>query len=864
MAALRLSCPHCKARMTTLDPDRVKQSITCPRCRRSFTPGAVKPSSSSALDTAALDSTDPWKEEPPASFLESPHLMRWLLVGGGVVLAAVLLVAVLLLRKSSGPRKDEGIVRGGEQPGKKDEATARGGEQLGTKKDSSPNEAVVVAGKRKGAPPAGVIPPGKHALLVGVRDYDSSKLSPLKYTENDVEELAEILARPETGFANVRVLTSTRGKTKAEDAPTRANIRAAIKALVEKRKRDEMILVGLAGHGLQLEVKEGDRKKDESFFCPSDMQWNDQSSMVGLSDLFKQLDDSGAGVKLLVVDACRNDPVSGRNPDVDTVPRPARGIAALFSCSSGERAFESAKLGKGHGIFFHHFLEGLRGKAQNEDKEVTWARLTEYVSTQVPRAIPRLVGDGAKQTPHLVTNLTGSSPVLLRAGDLWRRSFDKGKELLEKHEYEPAIQALTEASQAAPGEALPYAYRALAQALRRKLPEARADCDKALELKAGLTEAVAVRARVQALSKQNDEALADAMEAVRLDGKSALALTCRSFVYLQQGKLEPALQDANKAVKLAPELALCYDDRGSVYLAKKDYAQAVADYSKAIEIAAKFPAAYTHRGDAYLAWKKTKEATADYNKGIGLDKKDAATGYLKLGVASTRDKKNDEAIQNLTEAIKLDPDYADAYNERGVAEAAKGDFDKAIADFNEAINRDPDLADAYFNRGFAYQDMGNPEKAAADFAALVKLGPTNADLFRAYRALAEVYAQQRNYDKAIEAFNAAIEVDPDYAWTWNMRGLMYAAKKMWGKAIADYTQAISLAPRYALAYYNRGSAHALNKRYKEAIANYSAAIKFEPNFPDPYLARGTVYKTLKEYAKADSDFARYKKLTGKP
>ena len=69
-----------------------------------------------------------------------------------------------------------------------------------------------------------------YALLVGVRDYDSSRFNPLKYTENDVEELGQLLAG-QPGFSVVR-LTTARGKVKKSDAPTRQNIQNALNALL--------------------------------------------------------------------------------------------------------------------------------------------------------------------------------------------------------------------------------------------------------------------------------------------------------------------------------------------------------------------------------------------------------------------------------------------------------------------------------------------------------------------------------------------------------------------------------------------------------------------------------------------------------
>src|SRR5262245_60278215 len=111
-------------------------------------------------------------------------------------------------------------------------------------------------------------PQGKrYALLVGVRAYDSDKFTALRFTENDSEELATALP-DSAAFASVRGLTSSRGQKRAEDAPTSANLRRELKALMAGKRREDTVLVGLAGHGLQRQV-EG---KDESFFCPADAQ----------------------------------------------------------------------------------------------------------------------------------------------------------------------------------------------------------------------------------------------------------------------------------------------------------------------------------------------------------------------------------------------------------------------------------------------------------------------------------------------------------------------------------------------------------------------------------------------------------------
>jgi hypothetical protein len=100
--------------------------------------------------------------------------------------------------------------------------------------------------------------------------------------------------------------------------------------------------------------------------------------MLGFTELFRELEESGVGVK----------------------PWAPRGFAALFSCKSGERAFETGKLGKGHGVFFHYVVDGLKGKAKNNKGEVTWSSLADYVIDRVSDDVPTLIGGGARQTPE--------------------------------------------------------------------------------------------------------------------------------------------------------------------------------------------------------------------------------------------------------------------------------------------------------------------------------------------------------------------------------------------------------------------------------------------------------------------------------
>ena len=197
-------------------------------------------------------------------------------------------------------------------------------------------------------------------------------------------------------------------------------------------------------------------------------------------------------------------------------------------------------------------------------------------------------------------------------------------------------------------------------------------------------------------------------------------------------------------------------------------------------------------------------------------------------------KEYDDAIEAYTSAIALDPNYAAAYNNRGAVYAknslikalldknknpriadvyknnADEDYDRAIEDYNKAIALDPNYADAYNNRGAVYA-KNSLIKALLD----KNKNPRIADVYK--------NNADEDYDRAIEDYNKAIALDPNYALAYARRGSAYDNKGQYDRAIEDYNKAIALDPNYAAAYNNRGLAYYKKGNMGRAISDFQKA-----------------------------------------
>lgn len=291
----------------------------------------------------------------------------------------------------------------------------------------------------------------RYAFLVGVRDYSIGReLNSLKFAEDDVQTLASTLKASGMPSENIVLMTQKASAKNPKLIPRSDEIRQQFDQLIQRLRPGDAVIVAFSGHGVQF------NGEAVNYFCPIDARLDDKSTLLSLTDMYEVLEKSPALTKVMLVDACRNDPLAaGARSATRTAVRPSNtrstpevggGAVAIFSCSATQQSFETPELESG--VFFHFVNRAFAGDADDdEDGEIDLLELEFFTIKSVQKwarvhlgekQIPERRGQTSGATTlasvplHLrklklesFTNTLGMKLVLVPAGEFMMGSTDE-------------------------------------------------------------------------------------------------------------------------------------------------------------------------------------------------------------------------------------------------------------------------------------------------------------------------------------------------------------------------------------------------------------------------------------------------------
>ena len=160
-------------------------------------------------------------------------------------------------------------------------------------------------------------------------------------------------------------------------------------------------------------------------------------------------------------------------------------------------------------------------------------------------------------------------------------------------------------------------------------------------------------------------------------------------------------------------------------------------------------------------------------------------------------------------------------------------------------------ARTYYHKGNVYFEKSNYEKAIENYNMAIILNPNFSE---AYFSRGLSYYNLKNFTKSARDYTKSMELDPNNPVIYNNRGDAYYRKQEFDKSIKDYDKALTLNPRYLKAYYNRGLAYACKQNYETAIEDFNKVVELNPNFSEAYHVRGLAYDYMNQLDKALEDY----------
>ena len=112
------------------------------------------------------------------------------------------------------------------------------------------------------------------------------------------------------------------------------------------------------------------------------------------------------------------------------------------------------------------------------------------------------------------------------------------------------------------------------------------------------------------------------------------------------------------------------------------------------------------------------------------------------------------------------------------------------------------------------------------WVATVRISPYDQ---HSWNNMGDVYSRHGQYEKSIDAFTKATEINPNYADAYHNMGYTYVQMKKYDEAIPFFEKAVSINPNLWQSYQNLAFIAAARKDYQKAIQFLEKALQIEPH-----------------------------------
>lgn len=395
---------------------------------------------------------------------------------------------------------------------------------------------------------------------------------------------------------------------------------------------------------------------------------------------------------------------------------------------------------------------------------------------------------------------------------------------------------------------------------------ATAQIDEALKKDSHDRQALLLRARVQIQKQQPDAlkaAIEDLKEILRQEPNSRTGLYYMSEANFSLGLMDQARAFAGDLERNYPDYLPAKlmqvrinlnggDPKTVVALASEllnRLSKTAPDRENSPQLLAEITQrSYLARGMAQLQLKNPSAARQDFESARQIAPGDP-TVYNNLALVSLAENKPEDALASFENALRVDATNLVALNGIITLYAKAKELDKAHARVDQALSAYPNVAWLHYLKGQVYGYQGNGQAAEAEFRRTLEIDP---NYLAAYSALAAIFINAKQEDRAIEEYKKILAIRPDNAAVYTLIGMLEYARNDYDAAIDNYRKALERDQNAAFAANNLSWLYAETGKgnIDEAVRLAQGVVQRNPNIAGFVDTLGWVYYRKNLYGAA--------------
>lgn len=322
---------------------------------------------------------------------------------------------------------------------------------------------------------------------------------------------------------------------------------------------------------------------------------------------------------------------------------------------------------------------------------------------------------------------------------------------------------------------------------------------------------------------------------------------------IKSQEFKKAIYYLDLCIQNNPKDGISYLRRGYAYYRQNDYNKAIDDDNQALKIFEQqenriSTGILVKKQDDILKVDRVFPETPAFIVGLRVDDQ-----ILEIDGQSTKNLSQQEASNLINQGQANTLVTLKVYRQGGPQSLS----------LNRVKVNDNIRAKVYVNRGLAQLGQGNKKAAIDDYNQALSLTPNYAE---AYYERASIRSEQADKQEAFGDYTKAIQLQPKYIDAYIGRGELRSLQGDKTGAIADYTQAIDIdadsTQIYGPNYVNQLHSQAYNSRgyvkyqlgdMQEAISDYTQAIQLNQEYGSAYYNRAMVRSNMADKQGAMND-----------